>query len=156
LATSSFYQEQLILCKRYPQDLVALACYHFELKRSLKKMSEEKRLLAEQKMLGACHCIYRKLSDDTANALMNKVEQAMDRRHRASSAIEGFNAILRPYMYVRKGVSQGFLELFKAWHNLRTRRCGKRAGTSAYEVLTGNPVDDWLTMIGFPPSSTIH
>ncbi|NQY64275.1 MAG: hypothetical protein HRT38_11180 [Alteromonadaceae bacterium] len=46
--------------------------------------------------------------------------------------------------------------MFKAWHNLRTRRSGKHKGTSAYQVLTGNPVDDWLTMLGFPPSVTIH
>ncbi|MFT5164156.1 MAG: hypothetical protein ACI9FJ_002757, partial [Alteromonadaceae bacterium] len=75
---------------------------------------------------------------------------------RASSAIEGFNALLRPYMYVRKGVSQGFLELFKAWHNLRPRRSGKHKGTSAYEVLTGKLVGDWLTLLGFPPSTTLH
>jgi hypothetical protein len=156
LATASFYQEQRMLCEHYPEDLVALSCYYFEFKRSLKKMSQEKRRAAEQKMLGASHCIYRALSEREANELMDKVEQAMDKRHRASSAIEGFNAILRPYMYVRKGVSQRFLELFQAWHNRRTRRCGKRAGTSAYEDLTGNRVDDWLTMIGFPPSSTIH
>ncbi len=53
-------------------------------------------------------------------------------------------------MHVRKGVSQGFLELFQAWHNLRTRRSGKHQETSAYQVLTGNPVDDWLTILGFP------
>lgn len=26
-------------------------------------------------------------------------------------------------------------------------------GTSAYELLTGNKVDDWLTWLGFPPSA---
>ena len=59
-------------------------------------------------------------------------------------------------MYVRKGVSQGFLELFKAWHNLRIRRSGKHEGTSAFEVLTGKPSGDWLSMLGYPPSSTTH
>jgi hypothetical protein len=70
----------------------------------------------------------------------------------ASSAIEGFNATLRPYLYARKGVNQGFLELFKAWYNLRDRRNGLRKGISAYESLTGTIVNDWLTLIGFPPS----
>jgi hypothetical protein len=78
------------------------------------------------------------------------------KRQRASRAIEGFNALLRPYRYVRKGVSQGFLELFKAWHNLRAQRSEKHKGTSAYEVLTGRPVGDWLTLLGFPPSTTLH
>jgi hypothetical protein len=55
-----------------------------------------------------------------------------------------------------KGVNQGFLELFKAWHNLSVRRSGKYKGTSAYETLTKNKVDDWLTILGFPPSSATH
>ena len=37
------------------------------------------------------------------------------------AAIEGFNAALRPYLYVHKGVTQGFLVLFPAWFNSRTR-----------------------------------
>ena len=96
------------------------------------------------------------LNKRKTDELVEAVEWLLDKRHRASSAIEGFNAILRPYMYVRKGVNQGFLELFRAWHNLRTRRSGKHKGTAAYETLTGNKVDDWLTMLGFPPSCTTH
>jgi Transposase len=152
LATADFYQKQLALTVNYPQDLVALACYFFEFKRSLKKISLKKLPAAHKNMLAAYHHIYEQLSESKADALMAQVELLMARRHRASSAIEGFNALLRPYMYVRKGVSQGFLELFKAWHNLRTRRSGKHKNTSAYEVLIGKPVDDWLTILGFPPS----
>jgi hypothetical protein len=87
------------------------------------------------------------------------VELLLDKRHRASSAIEGFNSLLRPYMDVRKGVSQGFLELLQAWHNLRTRRSGKHKGTSAYETLTGNKVDAWLSALRHctlkPPKQTL-
>ena len=54
----------------------------------------------------------------------------LHQRHRASSAIEGFNAALRPYLYVHKGATQGFLDLFRAWFNLRTRRWGRHKGTS--------------------------
>ena len=49
-------------------------------------------------------------------------------RHRASSAIEGFNAALRPYLYVHKGVTQGFLELFRAYFNLRHSPLGASQG----------------------------
>ena len=77
------------------------------------------------------------------------------KRHRASSAIESLNSLLRPYLYVHKGVSQGFLELFVAWRNLRTRPMGKHRGTSAYELLTGDKVDDWLTLLGYPPSASL-
>jgi hypothetical protein len=58
------------------------------------------------------------------DALLNAVKALLEQRHRASSAIEGFNAALRPFLYVHKGVTQGFLELFRAYHNLKTRRWG--------------------------------
>ena len=79
-----------------------------------------------------------------------------DNRYRASSAIEGFNAALRPYLYVHKGVTQNFLELFRAHYNLRTRRWGRHKGTSAHQCLTGTPVTDWLSLLGFPPSRRLH
>jgi len=79
----------------------------------------------------------------------------LKKRYRASSAIEGFNALLRPYLYLRKRVDQGFLELFKAWHNLRTRRWGRNKGKSAYECISGQKVDDWLTMLGYPQSTPL-
>ena len=79
----------------------------------------------------------------------------MQQRHRASSAIEGFNAGLRPYLYIHKGVSQGFLSLLQADQNLRTRRWGRLKGQSAHEALTGKSVEDWLSVIGYPPSSTM-
>ena len=75
--------------------------------------------------------------------------------HQHSSAIEGFNAALRPYLYVHKGATQGFLDLFRAWFNLRTRRWGRHQGTSAHECLTGQRVHDWLTLLGYPPSPTL-
>ena len=156
LATAAFYQKQLTLCESYPRELVALACYFFEYKRSLKKISPPRLDSVHTNMLAAYHHIYKTLEPEQADKLMATVEQLLMRRHRASSAIEGFNALLRPYMHVRKGVSQGFLELFKAWYNLRTPRSGKHKGSPAYQLLTGKPVDDWLTMLGFPPSSIIH
>jgi hypothetical protein len=90
------------------------------------------------------------------DALLNAVKALLEQRHRASSAIEGFNAALRPFLYVHKGVTQGFLELFRAYHNLKTRRWGRHQGTSAHQYLTGQAVGDWLTLLGFPPSSTLH
>ena len=89
-------------------------------------------------------------------ALLDAVKALLDQRHRASSAIEGFNAALRPFLYVHKGVTQGFLDLFRAYYNLRTRRWGRLKGTSAHQCLTGEAVGDWLTLLGFPPSGTLH
>lgn len=91
-----------------------------------------------------------------AEELFMDVDAALQRRHRASSAIEGFNAALRPYLYVQKGVTSGFLELFRARYNLRVRRWGRHKGTSARECLTGQPVQDWLTELGYPLSVALH
>jgi len=66
------------------------------------------------------------------DTLLDTVKGLLDNRYRASSAIEGFNAALRPYLYVHKGVTQNFLELFRAHYNLRTRRWGRHKGTSEY------------------------
>ena len=71
-------------------------------------------------------------------------------------AIEGFNAALRPFLYVHKGVTQGFLDLFRAYYNLRTRRWGRLKGTSAHQCLTGQTARDGLMLLGFPPSVTLH
>ena len=73
----------------------------------------------------ACHLLQAGVDLNTIRAWLGH------QRHRASSAIEGFNAALRPYLYVHKGATQGFLDLFRAWFNLRTRRWGRHKGTSA-------------------------
>ena len=90
--------------------------------------------------------------------VLEAVKACLQRRHRASSAIEGFNAALRPFLYVHQGVTQSFLELFRAYFNLPTRRWGRHKGTSAHQCLSGSAVDDWLSLLGFPPSSvaTVH
>jgi len=96
------------------------------------------------------------LAGDQARPALEATFAVIAKRHRASSAIENFNALLRPYLHVHKRVSQGFLELFMAWRNLRTRPMGKHRGTSAYELLTERKVDDWLTLLGYPPSQLVH
>lgn len=72
-------------------------------------------------------------------------------RHRASSAIENLNSVLRPYLAVQKHAQQGFLDLFRFYWNTRTREWGRHKGTSAHEAVTGTPVPDWLTLLGYPP-----
>jgi len=72
-------------------------------------------------------------------------------RYRASSAIENLNSVLRPYLVVQKHAEQGFLSLFQFYWNTRTRQWGRSKGTSAHEALTGQKVEDWLTMLGFHP-----
>lgn len=76
----------------------------------------------------------------------------LQQKYRASSAIENLNSVLRPYLVVHKDVSQGFLHLFQFYWNTRIREWGRGKNTSAYEQLTGEQVDDWLTLLGYPPS----
>ncbi len=88
-------------------------------------------------------------------SLLHAIEVVLHQRHRASSAIEGCNAPLRPCLDVHQGATQGLLELFRAWLNLRTRRRGRHKGTSAHECVTGQRVHDWLTRLGYPPSPAL-
>ena len=79
----------------------------------------------------------------------------LSRRYRASSAIENLNSVLRPYLVVQKATSKPFLDLFRFYWNTRTREWGPHKGTSAHESLTGERVDDWLTLLGYPPGEAM-
>jgi hypothetical protein len=76
-------------------------------------------------------------------------------RYRASSAIENLNSVLRPYLVVQKHAEQGFLHLFQFYWNTRTRQWGRWKGTSAHEMLTGDNVGNWLSMLGYPPGQVL-
>ena len=109
-----------------------------------------------RRRLGQAYAGLQQQAGKYTDALLADVNCVLAYRLRASSAIEGFNAALRPHLYVHKGVSEGFLELFRACYNLKTRRWGRHKGTSAHEWVTGEKVDDWLTVLGFPPSSAVN
>ncbi len=140
----------------YPDEALPLACLIWRLLSDLNKGRRRgQRREQARHLLGA----YARLSDllgPNTTALLEAVKALLDKHHRASSAIEGFNAALRPFLYVHKGVSQGFLELFRAYYNVRTRRWGRHKGTSAHQCLTGERVADWLTVLGYPPSRALH
>ena len=70
--------------------------------------------------------------------------------HRAPS--RGSTRRCAPTSTSTRASPRGFLDLFRAWFNLRTRRWGRHKGTSAHESLTGQRVGDWLTLLGYPPS----
>ena len=156
LATDALHQRLSTLCERYPRECVELTCRMIEARRTFDKASAKKQKRLSIEMLGCYRLLSQALSEPELEAILVEVEQLTEKRHRASSAVEGFNATLRTYLYARKGVNQGFLELFQAWYNLHPRRWGRHQGKSAYEVLTGIKVDDWLTLLGFPPEQTLH
>ena len=90
-------------------------------------------------------------SPERLQKAVGKVFPVLAGRHRASSAIENLNSVLRPYLVVQKHAEQGFLNLFRFFWNTRTREWGRWKGSSPYEQLTGAKVEDWLTLLGFPP-----
>ncbi len=157
LASTALHAKLHELSSAYPEHAVAMGCLVWRLVSELRKSPrpwskpQHRRLL-----LGALAWLKSQLSATILDELLDTVKHHLDRRYRASSAIEGFNAALRPYLYVHKGVTQNFLELFRAWYNLRTRRWGRHKGTSAHACMTGTPVEDWLTLLGYPPSRALH
>lgn len=89
---------------------------------------------------------------DRLHAAVSAVLPILSTRQRASSAIENLNSVLRLYLVVQKCANQGLLDLFRSYWNTRSQEWGRHKGKSAYELLTGKKVDDWLTLLGYPPS----
>lgn len=112
-----------------------------------------------------CHARRQELTEATSHLLdaggrdperlqpaVGLVMPDLAHRTRASTAIENLNSVLRPYLVIQRHAEQGFLGLFQFYWNTRARPWGRWKGTSAHELLTGDTVDDGLTMLGFPPS----
>ena len=155
LAHKSVLPRLEALGERWSMPAVSLGCMCWYWVRALRKRpAHARRRALSHHLLGAYAALQDRLGAESA-ALLDAVEAVLHRRHRASSAIEGFNAALRPCLYVHKGATQGFLDLFRAWFNLRTRRWGRHQGKSPHECLTAQRVGDWLTLLGYPPSPAL-
>jgi len=141
------------LGQQYSPDAVRLAALVVRLRGLAERTQPWQNSWHTRPLVGAWHLLQTHPRWDEVLAL---VEQIFVERHRASSAIEGFNAAVRPHLYVHKRATQGFLELFRAYFNLRSRRWGRHKGTSPYELVTGTKVDDWLSMLGYSLSAQIH
>jgi hypothetical protein len=155
------YMQELVgrlraLFPRHGEKEVRLACFIWRLYRDLKSHRWPWERAADEKQLVTAVARLRDLAGENANEVLSDTDALIQRRHRASSAIEGFNAALRPFLYVHKGVTAGFLELFRAYYNLRTRRWGRHQGTSAHQLLRGEPIKDWLSRLGYPPSNRLN
>ncbi|MCN4145332.1 MAG: hypothetical protein LC437_10095 [Thiohalomonas sp.] len=129
--------ELAILTPQYSRVQVSRSCL---LLRLLDELKKQKHIRHYQKKYQFFQALFHNLQQelgDNLDELLDRIKGLLENRYRASSAIEGFNSVLRPYLYVRKGVNQNFLELFKAWYNLKTRRQGRYKGTSAHECISG-------------------
>ena len=156
LATHGLHTQLTQLADTYSMVTVELATLIWCLVANIKQHRHPGQRTAIKRRLAGAFAHLKQLLGAQADALIDTVKNRLDHRHRASSAIEGFNAALRPFLYVHKGVTQSFLELFRARYNLRKRRWGRHQGTSAHECLTGQPVEDWLSLLGYPPRTPLR
>jgi hypothetical protein len=140
------------LTAQHGPEAVEAACFAYRMATDLRNGRRPWDIRRHKRLLCEAIADLERHAPEHANRLFERIDIIVQKRHRASSAIEGFNAALRPFLYIHKGATQGFLELFRARHNLKIRRWGRHKGTSAHELLTGERIEDWLTALGYPPS----
>lgn len=72
---------------------------------------------------------------------------------RASSAVENWHSVLRPYLAVHRHLSSGMVALLAVWHNHHVAERGLHRGQSPL-MRSGMIQDnrDWLLALGYPPA----
>ena len=84
--------------------------------------------------------------------VLEAVVNAMENTHRSSSMVENLNGRLRNYFYLRRNLSQGYLDLLRFYLNhkvfVRSDR-PERVGKSPTELLTGKSHPHWLELLGY-------
>ena len=146
LAQKSVLPRLEALAEPWSAQAVSLACICWYLVRALHKRPARARHRALYRhLLAAYGALQDRLGAVSASL---RPSRRLHKRHRASSAIEGFNAALRPYLWVHKGATQGFLGVLVQ----SRRRWGRHKVFCQHsECLTGQRVHDWLTLLGCPP-----
>jgi hypothetical protein len=81
--------------------------------------------------------------------------QAWDEAVRASSAVENWHSIVRPFLAVHRQLSMGMLALLAVWHNHRRAPRGLHQGLCPLQRSGLTEVaDDWLTVLGYRRQGT--
>jgi hypothetical protein len=80
---------------------------------------------------------------------------AWDAAVRASSAVENWHSVVRPYLAVHRSLSTGMVALLAVWHNHRIAERGLHRGQSPL-MRSGMTQEshDWLVALGYPPHAT--
>ncbi len=99
----------------YSSTVVLLACLLWQALGQLEVTRSPSRKRFLERYAARAWNLLQQKGGDTWEVAYSAVKQELDNHHRASSAIEGFNSTLRPYLYVHKSVSQNFLDLFRAY-----------------------------------------
>jgi hypothetical protein len=77
---------------------------------------------------------------------------AWDQAVRASSCVENWHSVLRPFLAVHHSLSAGMLALLAVWHNHRVAVRGLHEGLSPLQR-SGIQIQatEWLVTLGYPP-----
>jgi transposase-like protein len=89
---------------------------------------------------------------ENVSALLSAWDQAV----RASSCVENWHSVLRPFLAVHRSLSAGMLALLAVWHNHRVAPRGLHQGQSPM-MRSGlqERATDWLVALGYPPASPV-
>ena len=85
-------------------------------------------------------------------SVMEAVSVALNQTPRASSLVENLNSRLRNYFFLRRSLGDSYLNLLQFFLNRRCfirSRVSERVGKSPTELLTGQPHQHWLELLGF-------
>lgn len=91
---------------------------------------------------------------DELDKIEESVEAAINSTERTSSMAENLHSRISPYLFLRREIGHGFLDLLRFYLNhtplLRSEREERKNKTPA-EILSGRPHKNWLEMLGFAP-----
>jgi hypothetical protein len=81
---------------------------------------------------------------------------AWDQAVRASSCVENWHSVLRPFLAVHRSLSAGMLALLAVWHNHRVAPRGDHEGQSPLQRAgIHSQTTDWLVTLGYSPVTPI-
>ena len=96
----------------------------------------------------------RTLMGHTFYSIQLDIQHIIDSTYRASSVVENFNSRLRNYFFLRKSLSNGYLDLLRFFLNHRRfirSESPRRQGKSPAHILTDIEHPHWLNLLGFVP-----
>jgi transposase-like protein len=83
--------------------------------------------------------------------------QAWDLAIRASSCVENWHSVLRPFLAVHRSLSAGMLALLAVWHNHRVAPRGIHQGQSPIQRSgIQKEATDWLLALGYPRDPAVR
>lgn len=121
-------------------------------KKTYQSRSPKVQQNAKQQTLAAQQLLqeyYQLQAPSTFETLRSQVFKTLDQIVQASSLVETFNSILKPFINSARGqVSQELLNLVKFYHNHRVFKRGKRKDKAPIELLTEKDLEQsWIDIL---------